>query len=226
MPKLSDLTFISLDTETTHLKAAEGRIVEIAAVRFTAKGEVLGQFQSLVRQEQEIPAEVQAVHGITTAMTAGAPDIMAAMRMFYWFLNQRGAVWFDVEHTVLLAHNASFDVGFINAETLRLGYASPQLEVFDTVIMARAMWPKLANHRLATLAEEFGLTAQDHRALGDCHLVRQVFARILLDADLERDASEPMRAIPGAYGKGYYGSASPVSFEAHARQNGHYGLKQ
>ncbi|MFB9377722.1 DEDD exonuclease domain-containing protein [Kineococcus gynurae] len=168
---LSETTFVVVDLETTGGPPAEAGITEIGAVKVRG-GEVLGEFQTLVRPPGTIPAYVQALTGITTRMVAGAPSPEQVLPSFLEFA--RGAV--------LVAHNASYDTGFLAAACRRVQLSWPAFEVVDTVALARRVVDRdeARNHRLGTLAALFGsATTPDHRALTDARATVDVLHALL-----------------------------------------------
>lgn len=164
---LYDVTFVTVDLETTGAHAQREEITEIGAVK-TRGGEVVGEFSTLVRPEQAvISAFVERLTGITNGMVAGAPTIHAVLPSFLEF--SRGAV--------LVAHNAGFDIGFLKAACARLDYQWPNPHVLDTVRLARhvAPRPEVRNHKLATLAQHFATqTPPTHRALDDARATNEI----------------------------------------------------
>jgi DNA polymerase-3 subunit epsilon len=156
---LRDVTFVVVDLETTGGSAESCGITEIGAVKVRG-GEVLGEFQTLVNPGHPIPAFIALLTGIDDAMVATAPRVEQAVPAFLEFA--RGSV--------LVAHNAGFDVGFLKANTARLGLAWPGFDVLDTVKLARHVVTRdeAPNHKLATLARLFGSpVTPNHRALQD-----------------------------------------------------------
>ncbi|MGB7449931.1 MAG: DEDD exonuclease domain-containing protein [Ornithinimicrobium sp.] len=156
---LDDVTFVVVDLETTGGSATDSQITEIGAVKVRG-GAVLGEFQTLVRPSVPIPAFITVLTGISCAMVASAPPIDSALPAFLEFA--RGSV--------LVAHNATFDVSFLKVAASRTGTAWPGFAVVDTVLLARQLVDRdeTPNHRLATLARLFGATTTpDHRALHD-----------------------------------------------------------
>ncbi|WP_125777358.1 DEDD exonuclease domain-containing protein [Antribacter gilvus] len=156
---LRDVTFVVVDLETTGTNAKEGGITEIGAVKVRG-GEVLGEFQSLVNPGQPVPAFVARLTGITTAMVSTAPGIELVLPSFLEFAHG----------SVLVAHNAPFDVGFLRTACDRLGYPWPGFGVVDTVTLARRVVTRdeAPNHKLSTLAMLFRATVTpEHRALAD-----------------------------------------------------------
>ena len=155
---LIDTAFCVVDLETTG-SGAEAEITEIGAV-LVRGGEVLGEFQTLVRPRSHIPAAIQLMTGITTAMVTGAPRIEAVLGSFLQF--SAGAV--------LVAHNARFDVGFLKRACASASFEWPDPIVIDTVALARCALGRdeVRNCKLETLAGFFGAQTQpNHRALSD-----------------------------------------------------------
>ncbi|MCE1177433.1 MAG: DEDD exonuclease domain-containing protein [Micrococcales bacterium] len=158
---LRDVTFVVVDLETTGGSPAECGITEIGAVKVRG-GEVIGEFQTLVNPGEPIPAFIQVLTGITTSMVADAPRIDTALPAFLEFASG----------TVLVAHNARFDIGFLRAAAAATGtpWPSPAPRVLDTVHLARQLVRRdeARNHKLSTLAALFGAeTTPNHRALQD-----------------------------------------------------------
>jgi DNA polymerase-3 subunit epsilon len=157
---LRELTFVVVDLETTGGSAAAGSaITEIGAVKVRA-GEVLGEFQTLVNPTQAIPPFISVLTGITDLMVASAPPIESALPAFLEFA--RGSV--------LVAHNAPFDVGFLRHYAERMGVPWPRFEVLDTARLARCVVTRddAPNCKLSSLARLFrATTTPNHRALSD-----------------------------------------------------------
>ena len=157
---LRTTTFVVVDLETTG-GAANGSdgITEVGAVRVCG-GEVQGEFQTLVNPGIPINPYVSVLTGITDNMVCGAPRIATVVPAFLEFA--RGSV--------LVAHNAPFDIGFLKAACAQLAIAWPGFAVVDTAVLARRVLTRdeVPNCRLATLAPFFhAATTPDHRALHD-----------------------------------------------------------
>ncbi|MGZ4450698.1 MAG: DEDD exonuclease domain-containing protein [Nocardioides sp.] len=157
---LRDITFTVVDLETTGGSAAGGSMItEIGAVQVRG-GEVLGEFQTLVDPRSEIPAFIAVLTGITNSMVRDAPPIESALPAFLEF----------AAGTVLVAHNAPFDVGFLKHFAEQQGRAWPAFEVLDTARLARRVVTRddAPNCKLSSLAALFGSrTTPNHRALSD-----------------------------------------------------------
>jgi DNA polymerase III epsilon subunit len=171
-PHLTNITCVALDTETTGLQPMVHRLVEIGAVRFRLDGCELATFQQLIDPEIPIPPEVQQVHGITDAMVRRKPTIEHVLPQFIEFLGE--------SDTILLAHHAPFDLSFLAMALTRLGLAYPLHSLFDTLEMARRLYPIWHSHRLENVAARLkSANRAEHRALSDARLVKDVFLAML-----------------------------------------------
>jgi DNA polymerase-3 subunit epsilon len=160
---LSHTTFIVLDLETSGASPKNGSaITEIGAVKIRG-GEVIGEFQSLINPGVGIPPFITILTGITDAMLAPAPKISEVYPSFLEFLGSE-------KESVLVAHNAPFDIGFLKAAASDLEYTWPKYQVVDTARLARQVLirEEVANCKLSTLATFFRTTTlPNHRALDD-----------------------------------------------------------
>ena len=157
---LRDLTFCVVDLETTGGSAEGGSMItEIGAVKVRG-GEVLGEFQTLVNPRTEIPAFIAVLTGISNSMVADAPTVESALPAFLEF----------AAGSVLVAHNAPFDVGFLRYFAGQQSRLWPAFEVVDTARLARRVVTRddAPNCKLSSLAKAFGsTTTPNHRALSD-----------------------------------------------------------
>jgi DNA polymerase-3 subunit epsilon len=163
--------FVIVDLETTGWSPQEAWITEIGAVRISG-GQVCAQFSSLVRTPGAIPAPVTALTGISDAMVAAAPRLAQVLPVFLAF----------ADGCVLAAHNAAFDVSFLEAACQACGLRWPGFPVLDTVGLAhRALADgEVPDCKLATLADFFGAkTAPRHRALPDALATADVLTGLL-----------------------------------------------
>ena len=168
---LLDVEFVVLDLETTGGSPANDRITEVGAVKIRG-GEVIGTFQTLVNPGVPIPPLISALTGITDPMVADQEPIEVVLPCLLEFLG--GAV--------LVAHNASFDRRFVQANLERHGYQRLTNRVVCTARLARKLLPRdeVPNVRLATLAAYLGATlAPCHRALTDARATVDVFHSLL-----------------------------------------------
>ena len=148
--------FAFIDVETTGTKPMADRVTEIAIIRVHADG-TKTRWQSLLNPGVGIPAEIQALTGITNAMVRDAPS----------FFDVRDQVRELLEGAVFVAHNARFDYGFIKNEFRRVS-ESFTADVLCTVRLSRALYPDAPTHGLDALIVRHGLQGFDrHRAMGD-----------------------------------------------------------
>src|SRR5438093_2306508 len=148
-----------VDLETTGAAARDGGITEIGIVRVDDAGE-LCEWSTLVNPGRSIPAEIQALTGITNDMVARAPRFDAIA----------DEVASRLSNCVFVAHNARFDYGFLKLEFARLGRAFTA-KVLCTVKLSRRLFPDVPHHHLDALIERHHLPAEDrHRALGDARV--------------------------------------------------------
>jgi DNA polymerase III epsilon subunit family exonuclease len=164
--------YVALDLETTGLMAETDRIVEIGAVRFDGQGRELGRFERLVNPQRAMSPAAYAIHGIGDADLVDAEPARVVLPEFLAWLG-------DAETTLLLAHNASFDAGFLGRELRRSGQTPPPHQVVDTLALARRQIPDARDHRLETLARLLDLDPDGaHRALADSLRVMAVWLRL------------------------------------------------
>lgn len=164
--------FVAVDVETTGLSAKRGdRIIEIGAVAVEGMN-LCEEFHCLINVKERIHWAAQQVHGITEEMLIGKPLAEAVMPEFMKF----------IADSALVAHNARFDMGFINNELLRLGMELTN-PCHCTLKLSRSRYPKLLNHRLETvyrhLCGRIPGGAKRHRALDDARLVAKMWAEMM-----------------------------------------------
>lgn len=169
---LSEIEFIAVDLETTGLSPIACRIVEIGAVRFRLDGTELDRYEQLIDPRCAIPRGAMRIHGITGRMVAGMPTIAEALPEFIEFLGDASRV--------MVAHNATFDLGFLNVALAKNSVASPLHRVVDTLRLARRCIRDSRSFRLEDLAVHLGLAEfEEHRALADARLAAGLFRRSL-----------------------------------------------
>ena len=169
--------YVVFDTETTGLNPGVDALTEIGAVRIK-DGEVVDSFNTFVNPGRPIPEKIVSLTGITDAMVQDAPAPGEAVRAFLEFCGQ----------DVLVAHNAPFDMGFINAVATREGFPIPNGYI-DTVPCARYLYPTLKNHKLNTLAQHVGAgDFNHHRACDDAAVLGKILLAMLAEFDREYQA--------------------------------------
>ncbi len=157
--------FVALDLETTGLNPAEHEIIEVAWVRFE-KDTIVESFSSLVRPQQAIPLRITELTGISPDDVAFAPPIEDVLPGVLAALSGRTVV----------AHNAAFDRGFLEAAALRMDLTVTDVSWLDTLEAARYAWPGLASYSLSFLRYWLGLSmVQEHRAQPDAEAAGRVW---------------------------------------------------
>jgi DNA polymerase-3 subunit epsilon len=186
--RLRDADFTVVDVETTGWSPGKAGITEVGAVR-VRRGEVVAEFTSLVNPGTPVPAPITELTGISDPMLALAPPIAAVLPGLLAF----------AEGSVLAAHNAPFDLGFLTAACAAAGLTWPGFEVLDTLRLARHLMAtpdEVPDCKLRTLAAYFGTPVQpSHRALADARATAAVLGQLLLRlADREVHTLGELRA--------------------------------
>lgn len=175
-PKPIDLksaTYVVFDIETTGLSITNSKITELAAVKMH-EGKEIGRYATFVNPHEKIPYHIQQLTNITDEMVKDAPDLEPVLKEFVEFVGDG----------VLVAHNARFDVGFIQASLKE--YGMPQLDnpALDTLELARLLHPGMKNHRLNTLADKYKVLLESHhRAIDDTVALAGILNGLLADAE-------------------------------------------
>ncbi len=169
--RLVDLTYTVFDTETTGLNPGQGdEIIQIGATRIVA-GKLRRQetFEQLVDPQRDIPAAGIPIHGITPAMVAGQPPIGQVLPAFHAF----------AQDTVLVAHNAAFDMRFLQLKEAATGLRFEH-PVLDTLLLSTLIHPQQDSHRLEAIAERLDVTILGrHTALGDAMVTAEIFLKMI-----------------------------------------------
>ena len=163
-----DTTYCVLDLETTGLSAKTEKITEIGIMKIK-DGEVLEEFCEFVNPEKPIPQRVQEITNITDEMVKDAPTIEELFPKVLEF----------IKGTVLVAHNATFDIGFLKTVAKDLGYEFDYTYV-DTLPLARKLYPELKKHKLGKIAEHLKIKVEvAHRALDDVDTTVKVLREMM-----------------------------------------------
>jgi len=171
---LRETTFVVVDLETTGASPSAGAgITEIGAVKVCG-GEVIAEFKSFVNPLTPIPFFITELTGITNEMIRNSPIIDEVLPEFLLFCGSH-------HETVLVAHNAPFDIGFLKSASEEIDLPWPNYLVLDTVRLARSVIARdeVLNYKLGTLAEFFGTeVTPNHRALDDAQTTVEIMHRI------------------------------------------------
>jgi DNA polymerase-3 subunit epsilon len=169
--EFGELEFAVIDLETTGWSPRAAAITEVAAVRVRG-GRRQGEFASLVNPGVPVPPGIEELTGISDWMLAAAPNLPAVLPSLLAF----------ADGCVLVAHNAPFDVGFLQAACAECGRAWPRFTVLDTVMLARQLMDpdEVPDCKLGTLAGFFrARTAPSHRALADARATADVLGWLI-----------------------------------------------
>lgn len=168
---LAELSYTVFDTETTGLNPSQGdEIIQIGATRIVA-GKLRRQetFEQLVDPQRDIPPAGVAIHGIEPAMVRGQPTIDSVLPAFHAF----------AQDTVLVGHNAAFDMRFLQLKEARTGVRFEQ-PVLDTLLLSALAQPNQESHGLEDIAARLGVPVMGrHTALGDAIVTAEVFLKLI-----------------------------------------------
>ncbi|MBK9084398.1 MAG: DNA polymerase III subunit epsilon [Sterolibacteriaceae bacterium] len=168
---LTELTFTVFDTETTGLNPSDGdEIIQIGATRIV-NGKLLNSegFEQLIDPQRELSRESAKIHGITPEMLVGKPRIDDVLPTFHAFCRD----------TVLVAHNAAFDMRFLQLKEERTGVRFDH-PVLDTLLLSAVIHPNQESHKLEMIAERLGVTIIGrHTAMGDAIVTGEVFLKMI-----------------------------------------------
>ena len=167
-----DTTYCVLDLETTGFSAVTEKITEVGIMK-VKNGEVIGEFSTFVNPEKHIPERVTEVTNITDEMVKDADTIEKVFPKILEFLG-------DDKETVIVAHNANFDVGFLKQNAKALGYEF-NYTYLDTLSLAKDLFPDYKKYKLGKIAENLGIKVEvAHRALDDVDTTVKVF-KVMID---------------------------------------------
>jgi DNA polymerase III epsilon subunit family exonuclease len=162
---------VVVDVETTGLSPRHGhRVIEIGAVA-VEQGVIIEEFSTLIDAGVPVPYVVQAIHGITDEMLEGQPTPEEALPLFARFIRD----------SILVAHNAPFDIRFLRHEFAHLGMGLPH-RCLCTLEMSRRHLPRLRDHTLETvyshLCPDAAFIRQSHRALDDARMTARIWLKL------------------------------------------------
>ncbi len=167
---LKNATYVIFDLETTGLSSERDTIIEIAATKYSLQGE-MDSFETFVNPKRPIPAKITEITSITDEMVADAPTLEEIMPKFLEFIGD----------AILVAHNASFDVGMTKAKMKELGYEDKNFPVIDTLNGLRALHFKdLKRFNLKEFAKFYKVKQEHHhRAIDDTRVTAECFILML-----------------------------------------------
>jgi len=182
LDQLDELTFVVLDTETTGKFPDVDRVIEVGAIkcRVVTTGpeggetglqpEIIETYEQLIDPEIPLPPDSVAIHGIQSEMLIGKPKFRDIAETLDQFLGEG----------ILVAHNASFDIDFLEAEFRRAEIVPNFRHVMDTLKLSREVWPHIDNYKLGTLTKLLKMSKGGfHRALQDTEYCMHLFMACL-----------------------------------------------
>lgn len=163
-----DDTYVVFDLETTGFSAIKDKIIEIGAVK-VVNGEIVDSFSTFVNPKRPIPFEITQLTSITDEMVMEYEDIETILPKFLEFVGD----------AVLVAHNAGFDVGFIE-QNCRYQDIEPHFVSVDTVALARVLMPTLSKYKLNVVAKALNISLENHhRAVDDAGATAEIFVKFV-----------------------------------------------
>ncbi len=172
---LKDCTFVVFDVETTGLSAVYNTIIELGAVKIY-DGEVIDKFSQFANPHHPLSAQTIELTGITDEMVTSAPNIEEVLSSFKEWIGD----------AVLVAHNASFDMGFLNVGLQKMGQGKAGNPVIDTLELARFLYPEYKRYSLDSLCKKMNVDLTNHhRAIYDAEATGQIL-QVMLKGLLEQ----------------------------------------
>ncbi|WP_414739351.1 PolC-type DNA polymerase III [Macrococcoides canis] len=166
---LKEATYVVFDVETTGLSSQYDKIIELAAVK-VKDGEIIEKFERFSNPGERLNETIKNLTGITDDMLVDAPPIESVLNDFKAFVGD----------AIYVAHNASFDMGFIDTGFDRLGDGPTKNAVIDTLELSRTINTEMGKHGLNFLAKKYGVElTQHHRAIYDAETTAHIFVKML-----------------------------------------------
>ena len=188
---LEDAEYVVFDIETTGLSVTDNKIIELAGVKMK-NGQEIGRFETFVNPHEPIPYNIQQLTNITDDMVRDAPELEPKLKEFIAFAGD----------AVLVAHNAGFDIGFIQHACKRFGLPPVGNPVLDTLEVARYLHPTMKNHRLNTLASLYKVSLENHhRAIDDTIALGGILNGLL--KDLQARGANELNTLNGLNENGW-----------------------
>ena len=176
--RMENITFVIFDTETTGFSPVNDRVLEIGAVK-VRDGKKLGEKTWLINPKRSIPWYVENVHHISAEMLKDCPTFAQVYPEFLEF----------IDGSVLIAHNAPFDIRMMSAEAARAGMPAPKNAVLDSLALFRNWYPDLKSHQLGDIVDLLDISREGmhaHRATDD-----SLFVYLAIQKEMERRSEDP-----------------------------------
>lgn len=156
--------YVVFDLETTGFDCNQNKIIEIGALKYK-NNELVDTFNILINPKEKLESKIIKLTGITDEMLKDCETIETILPKFINF----------IEDLTLIAHNGSFDLGFIESNINKLKLDMIENKNIDTLYLARKYIPESENHKLETLKKKFKLNYGSHRALEDCYVTNYIY---------------------------------------------------
>ncbi len=183
-----EYTYVAFDTETSGKFPLVGEIVEIAGVKWQG-GKIMDTYQTFVKPTKPMGEAVMKIHHITNEMVEGAPKIHEVLPAFDSF----------IQGSILMGHNAAFDLGFLAIEYDHLSMSLPTAPTLDSCLLGRKAFPESVNHRLATLVGLLNIkVSQAHRALDDSRACQEISIKSMEKINSQGSLDEIFKEQGGA----------------------------
>ncbi len=176
--QMKNITFVIFDTETTGFSPINDRVIEIGAVK-VRDGKKLDEKTWLLNPQRSIPWYVEKVHNISADMLKDKPTFVEAYPEFLEF----------IDGSVLIAHNAPFDIRMMSAEAKRAGMPAPKNAVLDSLSIFRNWYPEMKSHQLGDIIDFLNISSEGmhaHRATDD-----SLFVYLAIQKEMERRSNTP-----------------------------------
>ncbi|NLD16025.1 MAG: PolC-type DNA polymerase III [Tissierellia bacterium] len=177
-------SFVIFDVETTGFSAKNDKIIEIGAIKIQ-NGEIIDSFNILINPKEPLKDEIIALTGITDSMLVNQPEINEVVDDFNKFIS----------NSILVAHNASFDISFIKNSFERYGleFKKPYI---DTLELSRIFYPNVRSHSLGNVAKRLGVSLENaHRAVDDAKATGEIFVKLIEEGYKNNDFSDTLKYI-------------------------------
>lgn len=162
-----ELSFVSVDVESTGLDTESCRVIEVGMVRFE-RGQIAERWGSLIDPGVPIPEKVTEITGITDEMVQGQPS----------FRDLKWEIYGRMRDRLFVAYNADFDWGFLAHEMARVGLTLPDVPKIDPLVWSRRLMPNQRRHNLGAVCDKLGISLDNaHRAADDAEAAGRVLLR-------------------------------------------------
>jgi DNA polymerase-3 subunit epsilon len=176
---MRDISFAVVDFETTGVNPETDRIVQLAAIVVNGEGEIVDSFDTVVKPESptEYVHGAEHIHGISEAEVQGGMPLKEALRK----------LWSISEGNLFTAHNARFDLGFLHAESARVGLGGRIYDYVDTLALARKTdEARTRRHSLEALCEHYGIErSRSHEAKADATATAELLMHLMKEMGVE-----------------------------------------